>query len=847
MRQLLGPHLGGQWVGKLELLRKWQPPFVLVLQPDVEKVAQLRAACPNAIIVGRFYHEDSHYASNIAARPKEFAREIHQEIVSNPVTPLLDYVQSNNETNQDWQGIQRLNTFSLEWMALADQSGAYKCAILAFSVGNPDLPYKPGDPAGYDGRMLYWQQVLPSLNYAQRNDHILLLHAYGYPNIFAPDAAWYIYRYERQVQANLRTLGITNLEYAYGEIGIDRLIVDDKGGYKVATNDQDYVNQLLQWERDLQGQSLLLGGAIFTFGDSGGWDSYDIASTNVASMLATHYADHANEYESPSAPGANTMPVTNHLPFTPNQSPSTPAPDVPRKVDQRLINDMGIKLVDVQPTDPNADVWRLIEARWFNKQEAGGRHHIYVEAVDENGNPVADVPFEVHYPGKVVPRKTNGRRGFDAANFDMYPARNGYDLHFPGGDSVLGAGMGAPTPDGGFNAGEHTAMLFRYQRQKAGGSVQPQPQPPVTTVPIPTVPPKAKRLIWPTDAPRSQRWGENPAYYQRVLGIPYHNGIDHAAPMGTPVRAMADGEVLFVGNDPGYGNYVRLYHSAYGIHTFIAHLAEVLVEVGAVVLQGEIIGKSGASGNTAASINADGSADTSRPAPHTHTEIRLGGRDAYAEGTFGHGNGRIDPEAAMYLINMVTVGSAAPVASVAPIDPLVAEALWQVESSGEGFEDGELKIRFEAHIFEDYLKNPATFARHFRYDETGMNAWYRVNEDSPWVLYHDAGQPGEWGAFAVATVLNRTAALLSLSMGAPQIMGFNHAAIGYDTPQAMFEAFSRALAPQIMGFYQFCQHKKLAEPMRQRNWVEIVRRYNGEGLEAIYVPRLMAAYEALVA
>ena len=43
-------------------------------------------------------------------------------------------------------------------------------------------------------------KVLPSLNYAQRNDHLLLPRAHGYPNMFSPDADWYIYRYERQVQ-----------------------------------------------------------------------------------------------------------------------------------------------------------------------------------------------------------------------------------------------------------------------------------------------------------------------------------------------------------------------------------------------------------------------------------------------------------------------------------------------------------------------------------------------------------------------------------------------------------------------------------------------------------------------
>src|SRR5687767_15053632 len=172
MRKLIGPHLAGLWESKLEIVKKWQPSLVLVLQPKLEHIEKLKEACPKTIIIGRFYHDDGYYAGNINARPKEFAREIHQEILDNPVTPLLDYVQSNNETNQDWEGVAKLNEYASEWMALADQSGKYKCAILAFSVGNPHMPHKPGDPAGFDGRMLYWQRVLPSLNYAQKNNHI---------------------------------------------------------------------------------------------------------------------------------------------------------------------------------------------------------------------------------------------------------------------------------------------------------------------------------------------------------------------------------------------------------------------------------------------------------------------------------------------------------------------------------------------------------------------------------------------------------------------------------------------------------------------------------------------------
>lgn len=458
LKKLLGPHLGGQWTSNLEILRKWQPPLVLVLQPEVEKVTQLRDACPQAIIVGRFFHDDSHYASNISARPKEFAREIHQEIVGNPVTPLLDYAQSNNEVCQDWAGIQNLNVFTQEWMALADQSQAYKCAILAFSVGNPDLPHKPGDPAGFDGRMLYWQQVLPSLNYAQQKNHILLLHGYGYPDMFHPDADWYIYRYERQVQANLKTLGIANLRYAYGEIGIDRLIVNGKGGYKVVTTQHDYANQLLQWERDLQGQDLLLGGAIFTFGDSGGWDTYDITSTNAASMIATHYTDHAGDYKTT----GTSEPVQTHLPSI--NPGTTTQPSLPQRDWDERLTARGVS-VETPPLKPGQQYWRVVKAQWWNEQESQGRRNIFVEAIDADGKPMSDVPFLMSWPTGNAPGRTNGRSGFDAGNQPISPSRNEFSVKIDApvpSETLKGIGMGQDTP-GGFNPGIHTSTGVTFQ------------------------------------------------------------------------------------------------------------------------------------------------------------------------------------------------------------------------------------------------------------------------------------------------------------------------------------------------------------------------------------------------
>ena len=89
-----------------------------------------------------------------------------------------------------------------------------------------------------------------------------------------------------------------------------------------------------------------------------------------------------------------------------------------------------------------------------------------------------------------------------------------------------------------------------------------------------------------------------------------HKGWDIAGAAGTPVYAVADGEVKFAGwNKRGYGNLVVIDHGSY--QTLYAHLREEpLVHVGQTVTAGTLIGRMG---NTGFSTG-----------PHLHFEIRLG-------------------------------------------------------------------------------------------------------------------------------------------------------------------------------------------------------------------------------
>ena len=76
-----------------------------------------------------------------------------------------------------------------------------------------------------------------------------------------------------------------------------------------------------------------------------------------------------------------------------------------------------------------------------------------------------------------------------------------------------------------------------------------------------------------------------------------HQGVDYAAPRGTPVKALGNGTVTFVGWKKGYGKSVAVRHGG-GIETHYAHLSKYIknLKKGDKVEQGQIIAFVGATG-----------------------------------------------------------------------------------------------------------------------------------------------------------------------------------------------------------------------------------------------------------
>jgi len=283
---IYGPHVMDRGEGYRSALEKLNPSVILLLHPQVDDIAKLRQWCPQAVIVGRMYRSDGEYSGDIIGDPVAAAQKYNQLVLETPWWDQVDYVQTNNEVSQQphWvEGeppteLERLSIYSLEWMKLADQAG-YKCAILAFSVGNPDVK----DVEDVDEAMYAWKQVYPAIEYAEDHEHVVLIHEYGASlydredSLWHPAAEWYIKRLEEQV---LPRLPYKTVKFVAGEYGWDWLIFNQKGGWLHELGPataQQAVDQLAAMSIETQRwRSRILGYSIFCVGPGGGWESYDI-------------------------------------------------------------------------------------------------------------------------------------------------------------------------------------------------------------------------------------------------------------------------------------------------------------------------------------------------------------------------------------------------------------------------------------------------------------------------------------------------------------------------------------------------------------------------------------------
>lgn len=142
-------------------------------------------------------------------------------------------------------------------------------------------------------------------------------------------------------------------------------------------------------------------------------------------------------------------------------------------------------------------------------------------------------------------------------------------------------------------------------------------------------------------------------------------------------------------------------------------------------------------------------------------------------------------------------------------------AFIDTESAGQGFDHmGRPVMLFEPHVFYKHLEG--TFLD--RAVRQGL-AYQKWGTDP----YPKDSYPRLMAAMAI----DETAALKSASWGLGQILGVNHAMVGYSTPQAMVQAFCDSEKAQLEAIADFLIANKLDGALQKHDWVKLAAGYNG--------------------
>lgn len=143
--------------------------------------------------------------------------------------------------------------------------------------------------------------------------------------------------------------------------------------------------------------------------------------------------------------------------------PEVQAASLPSRTWDPRLDQLNVQVQEAG-VEPGQPYFRLVEAVWQDEQESGGRHHIFVEVLDESGNRMVGHPVTVFWGDGSYTGNTEDKNPPDYAfNYMMYAAGNAYNVKVEGlpSDVLLGAGMGdIENPRWGI----HTSYLLTFQK-----------------------------------------------------------------------------------------------------------------------------------------------------------------------------------------------------------------------------------------------------------------------------------------------------------------------------------------------------------------------------------------------
>jgi hypothetical protein len=158
-------------------------------------------------------------------------------------------------------------------------------------------------------------------------------------------------------------------------------------------------------------------------------------------------------------------------------------------------------------------------------------------------------------------------------------------------------------------------------------------------------------------------------------------------------------------------------------------------------------------------------------------------------------------------------------------------AVLTVETRGFGYlPDRRPQILFERHVFSK--RTGGRFDKKHAGISAAAPGGYK-------------GGAAEYDRLAEAMALEPEEALKSASWGLPQVMGFNHRVVGFDSVEAMTEALVESEDRQLEALASFIMgHQKCRIGIQRRDWASFASCYNGPNFRKNdYDNRLAAAFE----
>lgn len=193
--------------------------------------------------------------------------------------------------------------------------------------------------------------------------------------------------------------------------------------------------------------------------------------------------------------------------------------------------------------------------------------------------------------------------------------------------------------------------------------------------------------------------------YRRTGG---HDGVDFAAPAGSPIYAAVAGRVISTGWGGAYGNLTKILHDD-GTVGYYAHQSSIAVKKGARVARGTFIGRVGSTGNSTG--------------PHLHFSVYQNGKSTNPMGWL-QGDGSYGKAVAS------KPKASAPQNENVNLPDIVQyrnpnDVLGQLEEQGRGVGAGKAAGGFATPALDDKVPEPEANQSSFSLRETlaGENAW----------------------------------------------------------------------------------------------------------------------------